>query len=81
MKELKQTIKDIFAKNNMPYDWNITNEGLIEVEIEWGDWKHDHLFLERIMRENGFTKYNHYVTEEDGDDAYSAIYWFKKEKN
>lgn len=51
----------------------------IEVEINWGDWKHEHLrckwltdeFLEKLgMTAHIATE----VTEEDGSDCYSAIH-------
>lgn len=46
----------------------------IKVEITWGDWKHDHLYLDYLMREEGFEKIDEYTTEEDGSDTYSAVH-------
>lgn len=51
----------------------------IEVEINWGDWKHEHLrckwLTEQLleMRGIGFD-FDTFVTEEDGSDCYSAIH-------
>lgn len=53
-----------------------------EIEVIWGDWKHDHLFLQ--VKVNNFFKDRGYeitheseVTEEDGSDTYSAIHTFE----
>lgn len=51
------------------------------IEINWGDWKHNHLctkwIVEEVLDMLGFS--GHYtitedVTEEDGSDTYSAIH-------
>lgn len=71
-KELQKKIWD----NGWEYhEWE---DGQIEVEIGWGDWKHDHIFCDHIMRENGYTLINEVVTEEDGSDCYSSIHYYKK---
>ena len=28
--------------------------GCISIEIEWGDWKHDHAYSDHLMREMGY---------------------------
>lgn len=45
----------------------------VMVEIEWGDWKHDHLRCDALMELKGYTLVEEEVTEEDGSDCYSAI--------
>ena len=49
---------------------------VVECEIHWGDWKHDHLRLKWLMEEIGA----HFITtrldEENGSDCYSATHWF-----
>ena len=51
---------------------------VIEVDISWGDWKHEHLRADWIAREFleglGITAFRitEYTTEEDGSDTYSA---------
>lgn len=47
------------------------------IRIEWGDWKHDHLFLDHIMRENGYDNFSTVTLEEDGSDYYSAVHYYK----
>ncbi len=52
--------------------------GVIDYSIEWGDWKHDHLYSEDLAKE--FFKedlsISEDVTEEDGSDTYSATHEF-----
>lgn len=57
---------------------------IIEVSLEWGDWKHDHLRLDYLMDDiihdydpnmgRHFGVMGAEVTEEDGSDTYSAIH-------
>ena len=46
------------------------------ISVNWGDWKHSHIYLDRVMADIGYTKISENVTEEDGDDAYSAEHIF-----
>lgn len=48
----------------------------VHVDITWGDWKHDHLWVDRQMAAIGLTKVNEILTEQDGSDCYSAIHIF-----
>jgi hypothetical protein len=74
----EQDIKRIFKENDCYYDYDIDiTDGTIEVNVEWGDWKHDHLFLRYIMKQNHYRQIDEEVTEEDGSDTYSAIHYFK----
>ena len=55
---------------------------IIKAEINWGDWKHDHLYYSHLVeewaKENGFLILSpdgvEKVTEEDGSDCYSGIH-------
>jgi hypothetical protein len=56
-------------------DW----DGRICYQIDWGDWKHEHLRADWIAREffeaRGFRVYiTEATTEEDGSDTYSALH-------
>ena len=65
----KELEKQKFGDNG----WDIMNGKMerlkVEIEIGWGDWKHDHLYCDHIMKENGYTLINEVVTEEDGSDT------------
>lgn len=50
---------------------------VLKILKEWGDWKHDHLYIRHLvtefLRELGLPYvYDEVVTEEDGSDTYSA---------
>ena len=49
---------------------------VIEVDIHWGDWKHEHLRAKWLLEEIGVTFINTVVTEENGSDCYSATHRF-----
>ena len=70
-------INKIFKENERWYEWWPNNDGTIDVCVEWGDWKHDHLFLTYIMRKNNYVEVGEEVTEDDGSDTYSSIHTFK----
>ena len=49
---------------------------LIVIEIECGDWKHEHGYADYVMSQHGFTKVQEQVTEEDGSDCYSSNHYY-----
>lgn len=53
-------------------------EGLpvIEVCIDWGDWKHEHLRAKMLMQQIGAIHIGSEVLEENGSDTYSASHRF-----
>ena len=53
-------------------------ENEVLVCISWGDWKHQHLACDHIMRQLGYDKVQEVVTESNGDDAYSSEHSFVK---
>lgn len=46
--------------------------------ISWGDWRHQHLACDQIMKQLGYLKVQEVVTESNGDDAYSSEHSFVK---
>lgn len=59
------------------YEWEEDRE--VVICISWGDWKHDHLYVEYLMELMGYHKDGHgKVTESNGSDCYSAEYLYKK---
>ena len=75
---MEKKVKQIFKDNKLSYDWEINSElpCVLLVYVEWGDWKHDHICLNNIMKQNGFHFIGEDVTEEDGSDTYSATHIF-----
>ena len=50
----------------------------IAIKIEWGDWKHEHQYLDYIMKnEFGLDCCEEEETENDGSDCYSSIHYYK----
>lgn len=75
--ESEKRVLDIFRKNECHYDVCVSN-GYIEILVLCGDWKHDHLFLDHIMKQNGFALIDEVIEEEDGSDCYSSTHRFKE---
>lgn len=48
----------------------------IVVSIHWGDWKHTHLYCESLMKYIGYYEIGNRVTEESGEDSFSADHYF-----
>lgn len=73
-------IQRIFAAHNLWFDYDITTENTCTVTIHWGDWKHEHGYLDYVMSKNGFELVKEDVTEEDGSDCYSSIHTYRLKK-
>ena len=76
-KEYKKVQEFLKEKDADYSDLAITENG-IEISVEWGDWKHSHLFLDYLMKELDYHKSHEQVTEEDGSDCYSSIHYYEK---
>jgi hypothetical protein len=53
-------------------------DDLVVIPINWGDWKHSHLFLVHLMEEIGYKHIDEILTETDGSDTYSSEHTFCK---
>jgi hypothetical protein len=78
IKEKRKEIQKLFSSNKMFYDFTIDSKGIIEITVEDGDWKHDHLSLQHIMREAGYVFNGRHIPEDqdNGDDSFTAIYLY-----
>lgn len=72
-----EIVYNLLKDNDIFADVYELNDLITVVEINWGDWKHDHLFAENIIM-NAFPNSVHRceITEEDGSDCYSARHLF-----
>ena len=69
--------KELQTYNSYPmYNHN----GALIIEVEWGDWKHDHWMIDDLVQEKAddlgmvLLAATSVVTEEDGSDCYSATH-------
>ena len=77
--QIKEKIQEILSANKWSFDFSIDNMGYIKITVENGDWKHDHLALQHVMRENGYVSFGRHIPEdqENGDDSFTAIYIYR----
>lgn len=79
-KRIDDTIHSFLNENGVWADVYSQMEGNITiVNIEWGDWRHQHLWARDLMSYLGYVEIGSKVTEEDGSDTYSAEHYFIKE--
>lgn len=55
---------------------------IIEIKINWGDWKHEHLRTDSLVGTYLNSKGIHFIksereTENDGSDTYSSIHYYR----
>ena len=80
--KVKQII-EFLKENDFGYAvYERYTENEIEMEINWGDWKHDHMRANYLVREalkgeRVWISWNEHITEQDGSDCYSAIHVWK----
>ena len=78
MQELIDKVSKFFKDNDLHYGWGVTLAGNVEVEVYDGDWKHDHIYLDWVMRENGYEKLDErQYGEPTGGDWYSSVHVFR----
>ena len=74
----KADINRIFKENNLYYDYFIlSNNEMIGIIIENGDWKHDHLRLNYIMSKNNYKLIKEEEIGTSDEDSYSSTHYFK----
>ena len=71
-------VKQIMKSNDVYYDYNVVTENSVEINVELGDWKHDHLCIDRLMEKNGFNKVDEEVTFDDGSDVYYSTHRYQR---
>lgn len=70
-----------FLNDNGFYFEDICEEHILDIpiyriSISWGDWKHDHGWLNDLMACLDYEVLNEVVTEENGSDCYSSDHFF-----
>ena len=78
IKQEREKIKSLLTANDMYYDFDVNSQGFIEITVEDGDWKHDHIRLKNLMAKNGYVLFgSEEIGEDTGGDWYSAIHRFR----
>ena len=81
MKSKYEQIKEVLKAHDAwceISDLSVQDDKVI-ITIEWGDWKHSHIYVDYIMQKHvGYVLYNEKVTETDGSDCYSSIHYYKQ---
>lgn len=81
---IKNEVKDVLKANNLPlYEYDVYNSvfapvTMVEVRVEDGDWKHDHLCLEHAMKEAEYISKGETDYIESDDDSYTSTHVFFK---
>ena len=85
--EKEREIYDVMYKNGLHGEVTAEDFGdelHVDIHIEWGDWKHDHLFLKNVIeKEFGPDEMYSITTDENGSDTYSATHtfiWYPKQE-
>jgi hypothetical protein len=76
-----EEIESYLKRNDMHPDsiTGIDSEGrLVEIEINNGDWKHEHGRCRHLMAQAGYVRQDIEVTQEDGSDCFSAVHTYAK---
>lgn len=84
-KEFENLIMELneYLRANNFYEFAYqVGKNAFEVEINWGDWKHEHLRLQikvhNFFRARGYEiMHEREIIEDDGSDTYSAIHTFE----
>lgn len=74
--ELRMSVCNLLSSHQMYYFIDVINSSSVEISVDDGDWKHEHLRLQRLMEENGFTLVCRENIREDGSDCYSAVHTY-----
>ena len=77
MANFEKDIKEIFDRYECHYEWSVIGNN-VEIEVIWGDWKHDHGLIDYAMKQKGYYKVGETLTEENGSDSYSSIHKYIK---
>ena len=81
---IKNEVKDILKANNLSlYDYDVYNcdfvpVTMVEIRVEDGDWKHDHLCLDYAMKQAGYISNGETDYVDSDDDTYSSTHTFFK---
>ena len=78
-RHIGDTIHSFLNDNGVWADVYSQMEGnIVIVNIDWGDWRHSHLWARDLMGYLGYKRVSFDVTDEDGSDCFSAEHTYIK---
>lgn len=72
------TIHSFLNDNGVWADVYCQTDDIVVVNIDWGDYKHDHAWCQELMGYLGYKRVSFDVTDEDGSDCFSAEHTYIK---
>ena len=72
------TIHSFLNDNGVWADVYCQTDDNVVVNIDWGDWKHDHMWCQDLMGYLGYKRVSFDITDEDGSDCFSAEHTYIK---
>lgn len=84
IKFIENEVKNILKGYMLPqYDYDVYHSismptTIVEIRVEDGDWKHDHLCLEYAMKQAGYISKGESDYIDSDDDTYSSTHIFFK---
>lgn len=87
IEEIKRELHK-FLEDNKQYYYvdhaydDVHGNYVIKIDVDWGDWKHDHIYIDNLVQkffdEKGIKiETGKSVTAENGTDAYSATHYYR----
>ena len=76
LSRISKYLSDNGFYNDEMWHERILDTELVRISVSWGDWKHDHGWLNDLMSHIDYDCFGTVVTEEDGSDCYSADHIF-----
>ena len=82
MENFAEEIRNYLQENDIYSEVYVESDGRLAVHIDDGDWKHEHLYTDRMVSKFFYNKgllvdTETQVTEEDGSDCYSATHYYE----
>ena len=71
---LEEKVSALLDENKIWAEVWEDGSNVVFFQINWGDWKHDHLRAKWLCEQHGGVERYSYVTEENGSDCYSAVH-------
>lgn len=77
-RHIGDTIHSFLNDNGVWADVYCQTDDIVVVNIDWGDYKHDHMWCQDLMGYLGYKRVSFDVTDEDGSDCFSAEHTYIK---